>query len=87
MKPLRDMTRAELERCKAKADAVRREVIEEMIAAGRGHERPSETRLKTDALSLRYMESAFVDQDIADECRRRIDFHGNLHKTHRKGTK
>lgn len=75
------MTRSELERTKAKADAVRNTLIDEMIAVGRGNELLSETCKKTDALSLRYIDSANNDHAIAEECRRRMEYHGDLHKT------
>lgn len=55
MKRLRDMTRAELERAKKRAGIACSQLCDELIAAGRGNELPSEIQKKSDPLSLRYM--------------------------------
>lgn len=81
MKALHDMTRSELEREAAKADKLYSAILDEMIAAGRGHERPSETRMKKDSLSLRFIASLCLCQDFVQESRRRMEYHGNLNKT------
>jgi hypothetical protein len=49
-----------------------------MIAAGRGHELPSETRKKTDPLSLRYIASANLCVCLYGEARSRMEYHGKL---------
>ena len=81
MKALREMTRAEIERAADKAHKASSALIAEMIAAGRGTERPSQTALKNDDLSRRYLAAFQTERDIADECRRRMDFQGNIHRT------
>lgn len=81
MNALRDMTRAEIERASDEAHKACFALCDEMIAAGRGHERPSETALKDDELSLRHTTALRLAHDIAAECRRRMEFQGNLHRT------
>jgi len=81
VKAIRDLTRAEIERASDKAHKARFTFCDEMIVAGRGYERPSETALKNDDLSLRHTAALQLAHDIAAECRRRLDFHGNLHRT------
>lgn len=49
-----------------------------LIASGRGHERPSETRDKTDPLSLRWKEVGARLQTLRAERERRMNYHGSL---------
>lgn len=81
MKPLRELTRAELERVEARSDRTCRRYCDEMIAAGRGHELPSETAKKTDPLSRLYHAALELGADIAAEKRLRMEWHGSLHRT------
>lgn len=74
------LTRAELERALAKAHALSMALCDEMIAAGRGHERPSETRTKADKLAQRVNAAAQAEQALRDEAARRQAWHGSLHR-------
>lgn len=74
------LTRAELERALAKAHALSMALCDEMIAAGRGHERPSETRTKADELAQRVNAAAQAEQALRDEAARRQAWHGNLRR-------
>jgi hypothetical protein len=78
MKNVAALSRAALERATLKADAEARAICAEMIAAGRGHELPSETRKKTDPLSLRYIASANLCVCLYGEARSRMEYHGKL---------
>lgn len=50
----------------------------EMIATGRGYERPSKTRTKTDELSRRVNAAADRHNSLLTEIRRREEFSGSL---------
>ena len=81
MKPLTELTPAELERRK-RSIARRSEIINDaMIAAGRGFEKPTETRTKTDALSARWRECSDAWIAVVAEEQRRITYHGNTRRT------
>ncbi len=49
-----------------------------LITAGRGKERPSEVRAKSDPLSLEYIQAEQACVDLIAEKGRRISYHGNL---------
>jgi len=62
----------------AKADAVRSALCDELIAAGRGHERHSDTAAKSDPLSLRYLAASAAYVALSDERRYRMTYHGSM---------
>ena len=80
VRPVADLTRAELERALGKAHALSMALCDEMIAAGRGHERPSETSQLTDPLAQRVNAAAEREQALRDEAARRTRWHGSLHR-------
>lgn len=80
MSRLQDLTRAELARVEERADRVCRRYTDEMIAAGRGHELPSQTARKDDPLSKLYTAAMEHSADIGAEKRRRMVYHGSLHR-------
>jgi hypothetical protein len=63
------LNRAGIERCK---------LICEMIAAGRGYEKPSETLLKGDDLALRVNANAWALGKLNSEKSARMVYHGSL---------
>lgn len=75
-----NMTRAALDRAISKADAEHSQVLDAMIAAGRGHERPSETASKSDALSVRFNASLARCGALQSELSRRMAYHGTAHR-------
>jgi len=75
-----NMTEGQLRKADAKAETECLLIIEAMIAAGRGHERQSETMTKTDPLSLRFIANTNTHCDIVTEMRRRKEYHGSLRK-------
>lgn len=81
MKPVRTLTRAELQRALDLADRQHMAVIDEMIKAGRGHETPSETARRDDPLSLRFNAAAERSRELYAERSRRMAYHGNEHRT------
>lgn len=72
------MSRAELQRAMDRAGKASMELCDEMIAAGRGNERPSETAGKTDPLSVRFNAARALDSALHAEAARRMRYHGNL---------
>lgn len=76
------MPPARLQVVEAKAQAVVSAVCDEMIAAGRGHERASETfllgRTIGDPLAVRYTEASDALRAVRAECERRERYHGSL---------
>ncbi len=68
------MTEGELRKAMDKADTVSSAICAEFIAAGRGYEKPSETRLLTDPLALRWKASAQVQGDLIAEGLRRMEY-------------
>lgn len=75
-KPIELLTRAELHRAMEKAHAAWSALIDEMIAAGRGHEMPTVTRTKSDDLSKRFIAALDHDSSLRAELRHRMEFHG-----------
>lgn len=73
-KDLKDLTRAELERVELRADRVVSRYVDEMIAAGRGRETPSQTQGRTDPLSKLYIAAMDVSAAVAQEKRRRMEY-------------
>lgn len=79
-KPIRELTRSELDRALAQAHKRSMELVDAMIAAGRGHERPSDTRGKADELSQRVNAAADSEQALRAEAARRMAWHGSHHR-------
>lgn len=77
---IEDMTRGQLCAAIRKADAAHALLIDEMIAAGRGHETPDITRTKTDDLSVRFTTAFDRCSELYAERKRRIDYHGTEHR-------
>lgn len=73
-----EMTESEIRKAWDKVRAAGSRLCDEMIAAGRGLERPSETRLLTDELAVRVNAHSVVHCDIVAEMRRRETYHGSL---------
>lgn len=77
-KPVSDLSPAELTRAIAKADAESTVICDAFIAAGRGHERPSETVKLTDPLALRWREHTNRASELHRERERRREYSGTL---------
>ena len=73
-----DMQPAQLTRALAKARAESDAICDALIAAGRGHERPSETRTLADPLALRWQANARTLDTLNAEHARRMEWHGSL---------
>lgn len=80
MKQVDKMLRSELQRALDRCDAAYSRLIDELIAAGRGEERPVDTMRKDDDLSRRYRETAQRWQVLRAEKDRRLEYHGSLHR-------
>lgn len=78
MKPVAELSAAQLRAALDKADAVHSAILDEMIANGRGHERPTETAVKDDDLSRRFNASMARMQELRFEARERERYHGSL---------
>lgn len=78
-----NLTRAALRAAIDKADAESSALCDALIIAGRGHERPSETRAKTDDLSMRYIAAADRCAALYGERSRRVAYHGTEHRIRR----
>lgn len=78
MKPISELSPAELTKRIAKADEISSALCSEFIAAGRGYELPSETITKTDPLALRWRNHAQYSSNLRDERDRRMTYHGSL---------
>lgn len=61
-----------------KTSAARSEVTDELIAAGRGYERHSETAAKSDPLSCKYIAAHEACAAVIAEQKRRMEWHGSL---------
>ncbi len=83
-RPMSELTRAELVRVEERSDRVVRRYVDEMIAAGRGHELPSQTARKDDPLSKLYTAAMEHGAGMAAEKRRRMAWHGSLHRIKQK---
>lgn len=77
---LADMTRAQLHAAMKRADKLHSKACDAMIAAGRGHELPSETLRKDDALSLQYRAAAEATHAAYGERTRRLAWQGTEHR-------
>lgn len=77
-KPLAEMSERELQGARDKSNAETSKITTELIDAGRGTEKPSETRTKNDALSERWKVAMDRHNAIVDEERKRMTYHGSL---------
>lgn len=77
-KTLSQLSARELLAKQEKARELASSICSELIASGRGHEKPSETRTKTDELSLRWLANSRECADIGAEVERRKTWHGSL---------
>lgn len=86
-KPLSEMSERELESAYKKESDTGSKLTDEMISAGRGTERPTETRTKDDELSRKYNSHMDRMQAIVGEQRERERYQGNRKpiKRHRWG--
>lgn len=83
MKPVTELTASELQRAYARESARGSELASRFIAAGRGHERPSDARAaiaagSADPLTVEYVAHLDAFSGIVDEMRRRERWHGSL---------
>lgn len=78
MKAVSDLTEGELVAALMDATDVSDALCAEFIACGRGHEKPSETRTKTDLLAQRYNAHAVIYGALLFERERRKTYHGSL---------
>lgn len=83
-KALDMMTGAEIAKAYAKASEVTRRICTALIEAGRGMERGSETRAKSDPLSLDYIRENDRFTDIVFEMEARKRYHGGTQRIIRK---
>lgn len=78
MKPLPTLSETQLRKAISKAEMTAFAICDEMIAAGRGHERASETLKLSDPLALRYRENARILRELRGEAEARQEWHGSL---------
>jgi hypothetical protein len=78
VRPARELTGPQLAGRLEMLSARSRQVNDEMIAAGRGLDRPSDIRVRADPLSVRWQECADAYREASDERARRISYHGTL---------
>lgn len=77
-KALGDMSASELQAAYDRASAHSSKLGKEMIDAGRGYEKPSETRGKSDELAKRVNEASDRFNAVVAEMDRRKKYHGSL---------
>ena len=83
-KALDMMTGAEIAKAYAKASEATSKICTALIAAGRGMERGSETRSKSDPLSLDYIRENDRFSAIVSEIEARKRYHGGTQRIIRK---
>lgn len=83
-KALDMMTASEIQKAYDKANAVTLVAGRALIDAGRGIERCSETRTKSDPLSLEYIRANDAFNAINDEITARKRYHGGMQRIIRK---
>lgn len=76
--PDQHLTASKLAAAIAAASAVRSELCDELIAAGRGEETHSFTSRQSDPLSLRYVEACDAYRALFDEKSERMRWHGTM---------
>jgi hypothetical protein len=84
MKPIEQMSAAQLDKAITKADSAHMVNVDAFIAAGRGHERPSDIRLLSDPLSLAWMKTSATSTALYQERSARMAYHGKLSPIKRK---
>ena len=72
------LTESELRKAIAKVAVESSTICSAFIDAGRGFERPSETRLKSDPLSVKWQDCAQKGDTLRAEENRRRAWHGSL---------
>jgi hypothetical protein len=77
-KALADLSAAELKKRHKTASARSSKFVHEMIAAGRGNERPSNFKDKSDPLSVNLKQAYADEREINDEIERRKRYHGTM---------
>lgn len=77
-KALSDLTAGELKKRLERLETLNSKYVDEMIASGRGHERFSDFKDKTDKLSVDYYKAATELGDIFDEQKRRLRYSGTF---------
>lgn len=78
MPALAALTAAQLKTAIERADALHSALLDEMIEAGRGHERPTETARLSDDLSRRFNASMQRLGELYGEKRSRMEYHGSM---------
>lgn len=78
--PVTEMTPNQLTRELERAEQLKSRRIDELIAAGRGDERSSETMAKTDGLSVAYRTVTLRLEDLRQEKNRRLKFSDSLRR-------
>lgn len=72
------LTASQLDKALSRADNTVHRIMDELIAAGRGYEKISEIRSKSDALSLRAATALDAAGELHDEEMRRLRYHASL---------
>lgn len=72
------MSAKKLEKESEKTDKAFWDVVGELIAVGRGMDRPSDIFPRTDPLSIKYTELFEKNMELGAEYTRRMDHHGSL---------
>lgn len=65
------MSAGQINKALDRVDKAGRALVDDFIAAGRGHEKPSETRTKTDPLAQRHIQISDVRWTLRNEIERR----------------
>lgn len=84
MRPARDLTAAQLDARMETLSLQSAEINLQLIAAGRGLDRPSDIRAKHDPLSLRWVTIADACAECHDEAARRRTYSGTLRPIRRQ---
>ncbi len=79
-KPIHDYSPSELTTLRTRLESAREKITDEMISAGRGYEKSSETFQKSDPLALRFQSNSRAFAELHGETKRRIEYHGSLKK-------
>lgn len=74
----KNLTSKKLEAALKKASDQVSAICDELIAAGRGHEKPQDSFKKNDPLSVKYREALTREMDLLNEKNRRLQYHGKL---------
>lgn len=80
MSELAQLTPSKLDAAISRADRAVSMIMNELIAQGRGYERISEIRAKSDGLSLRAQRALDDSRELHDEEMRRLRYHASLRR-------